>query len=218
MNINSISNNVVEKLEQTVRYEKKQVQVLRVSKSSSNMHTYMIFPEFSEVKILNTYLDEYIENLSTSLKYVIDRKLSLQEIEKQNHSFIMTCAVEEDGVIDDETLHFNTTYVKPPTLASKVFKLVCGLGNRLNSLKELHITVLNNNINRIEIEFYNENETYVAVEKMTRMTQFVKEEIANAIMGAYTKANIYYTADLYYAAEGNEIKLKSIKPKLAGDV
>ncbi len=35
MNINSISNNVVEKLEQTVRYEKKQVQVLRVSKSSS---------------------------------------------------------------------------------------------------------------------------------------------------------------------------------------
>lgn len=37
--------------------------------------------------------------------------------------------------------------------------------NRLDSLKELHITVLNNNINRIEIEFYNENETYVAVEK-----------------------------------------------------
>ena len=29
MNINSLSNNVVEKLEQTVRYEKKQVQVLR---------------------------------------------------------------------------------------------------------------------------------------------------------------------------------------------
>ncbi len=43
MNINSISNNVVEKLEQTVRYEKKQVQVLRVSKSSSNIHAYMIF-------------------------------------------------------------------------------------------------------------------------------------------------------------------------------
>ncbi|MCU5275271.1 hypothetical protein OCA15_22000 [Bacillus cereus] len=209
MIIDHISNNVVKKLEQTVRYEKKQVQVLRVSKSSSNMHAYMIFPEFSEIKISNTELDEYIENLSTSLKYVIDRKLSLQEIEKQNHSFIMTCAVEEDGVIDDETIHFNTTYVKPPTLASKVFKLVCGLGNRLNSLKELHITVLNNNINRIEIEFYNENETYVAVEK---------EEIANAIMGAYTKANIYYSADLRYVAEGNEIKLKSIKPKLAGDV
>lgn len=169
----------------------------------------MIFPEFSEVKISNTELDEYIENLSTSVKYVIDRKLSQQEIEKQNHSFIMTCEVEEDGVIDDETIHFNTTYVKPPTIANKVFKLVCGLGNRLDSLKELHITVLNNNINRIEIEFYNENETYVAVEK---------EEIANAIMGAYTKANIYYAADLFYAAEGNEIKLKSIKPKLAGDV
>ncbi|WP_242281002.1 hypothetical protein [Bacillus cereus group sp. BfR-BA-01347] len=209
MNINSISNNVVEKLEQTVRYEKKQVQVLRVSKSSSNIHAYMIFPEFSEVKISNTELNEYIENLSTSVKYVIDRKLSQQEIEKQNHSFIMTCEVEEDGVIDDETIHFNTTYVKPPTIANKVFKLVCGLGNRLDSLKELYITVLNNNINRIEIEFYNENETYVAVEK---------EEIANAIMGAYTKANIYYAADLYYAAEGNEIKLKSIKPKLAGDV
>lgn len=145
MNINSISNNVVEKLEQTVRYEKKQVQVLRVSKSSSNIHAYMIFPEFSEVKISNTELDEYIENLSTSVKYVIDRKLSQQEIEKQNHSFIMTCEVEEDGVIDDETIHFNTTYVKPPTIANKVFKLVCGLGNRLDSLKELHITVLNNN-------------------------------------------------------------------------
>lgn len=209
MVINHISNNIVEKLEQTVRYERKQVQVLRVSKSSSNIHAYMIFPEFSEVKISNTELDEYIENLSTSVKYVIDRKLSQQEIEKQNHSFIMTCEVEEDGVIDDETIHFNTTYVKPPTIANKVFKLVCGLGNRLDSLKELHITVLNNNINRIEIEFYNENETYVAVEK---------EEIANAIMGAYTKANIYYAADLYYAAEGNEIKLKSIKPKLAGDV
>jgi hypothetical protein len=37
-------------------------------------------------------------------------------------------------------------------------------------------------------------------------------------MGAYTKANIYYSADLYYVAEGNEIKLKSIKPKLAGDM
>jgi hypothetical protein len=211
MIIDHISNNVKKKLEQTVRYEKKQVQVLRVSKSSSNMHAYMIFPEFSEVKISNTELDEYIENLSTSLKYVIDRKLNQQEIEKQNHSFIMTCAVEEDGVIDDETIHFNTTYVKPPTLASKVFKLVCGLGNRLNSLKELHITVLNNNINRIEIEFYNENETYVAVEKRRR-------KIANAIMGAYTKANIYYSADLRYVAKGNEIKLKSIKPKLAGDV
>jgi hypothetical protein len=210
MIIDHISNNVVKKLEQTVRYEKKQVQVLRVSKSSSNMHAYMIFPEFSEVKISNTELDEYIENLSTSLKYVIDRKLNQQEIEKQNHSFIMTCAVEEDGVIDDETIHFNTTYVKPPTLASKVFKLVCGLGNRLNSLKDFsHITVLNNNINRIEIEFYNENETYVAVKK---------EEIANAIMGAYTKANIYYSADLRYVEKGNEIKLKSIKPKLAGDV
>ncbi|HHB2019750.1 TPA: hypothetical protein ACOQ5L_006086, partial [Bacillus cereus] len=122
---------------------------------------------------------------------------------------IMTCEIEEDGVIDDETIHFNTTYVKPPTIAKKVFKLVCGLGNRLDSLKELHITVLNNNINRIEIEFYNENETYIAVEK---------EEIANAIMGAYTKANIYYAADLCYVAEGNQIKLKSIKPKLAGDV
>ena len=209
MIINSLSNNVVEKLEQTVRYEKKQVQVLRVSKSSSNVHAYMIFPEFSEVKISNTELDEYIEILSTSVKYVIDRKLSQQEIEKQNHSFIMTCEVEEDGVIDDETLHFNTTYVKPPTIANKVFKLVCGLGNRLDSLKELHITELNNNINRIEIEFYNENETYIAVEK---------EEIANAIMGAYTKANIYYAADLYYVAEGNQIKLKSVKPKLAGDV
>ena len=64
MIINSLSNNVVEKLEQTVRYEKKQVQVLRVSKSSSNVHAYMIFPEFSEVKISNTELDEYIENLS----------------------------------------------------------------------------------------------------------------------------------------------------------
>lgn len=40
----------------------------------------------------------------------------------------MTCEVEEDGVIDDETIHFNTTYVKPPTIANKVFKLVCGLG------------------------------------------------------------------------------------------
>lgn len=97
MAIDHISNNVVEKLEQAVRYEKKQVQLLRVSKSSSNIHAYMIFPEFSEVKISNTELDEYIENLSISLKYVIDRKLSQQEIEKQNHSFIMTCAVEEDG-------------------------------------------------------------------------------------------------------------------------
>ncbi|PGK33333.1 hypothetical protein CN907_25685 [Bacillus anthracis] len=192
-----------------LRYEKKQVQLLRVSKSSSNIHAYMIFPEFSEVKIPTTELDEYIENLSISLKYVIDRKLSQQEIEKQNHSFIMTCAVEEDGLIDDETIHFNTTYVKLPTIANKVFKLVCGLGNRLDSLKELHITVLNNNINRIEIGFYNENETYMAVEK---------EEIANAIMGAYTKANIYYAADLYYVAEGDQIKLKSVKPKLAGDV
>lgn len=199
MIINSLSNNVVEKLEQTVRYEKKQVQVLRVSKSSSNVHAYMIFPEFSEVKISNTELDEYIENLSTSVKYVIDRKLSQQEIEKQNHSFIMTCEVEEDGVIDDETLHFNTTYVKPPTIANKVFKLVCGLGNRLDSLKELHITVLNNNINRIEIEFYNENETYIAVEK---------EEIANAIMGAYTKANIYYAKRslLCCGRKSNQIK------------
>ena len=51
MAIDHISNNVVEKLEQTVRYEKKQIQVLRVSKSSSNIHAYMIFPEFSEVKI-----------------------------------------------------------------------------------------------------------------------------------------------------------------------
>lgn len=50
MAIDHISNNVVEKLEQTVRYEKKQIQVLRVSKSSSNTHAYMIFPEFSEVK------------------------------------------------------------------------------------------------------------------------------------------------------------------------
>lgn len=127
MAIDHISNNVVEKLKQTVRYEKKQVQVLRVNKSSSNTHAYMIFPEFTEVKISNTELDEYIENLSISLKYVIDRKLSQQEIEKQNHSFIMTCTVEEDGVIDDETIHFNTTYVKPPTIANKVFKLVCGL-------------------------------------------------------------------------------------------
>lgn len=209
MTIDHMSNNVVEKLEQTVRYEKKQVKVLRVSKSSSNIHAYMIFPEFSEDKISNTELDEYIENLITSVKYVIQRKLSQQEIEKQNHSFIMTCAVEEDGVVDDETIQFNTTYVKPPTIANKVFKLVCGLGNRLDSLKELHITVLNNNINRIEIEFYNENETYIEVEK---------EEIANAIMGAYTKANIYYSADLHYVAVRNEIKLKSIKPKLAGDI
>ena len=209
MAIDHINNNVVEKLEQAVRYEKKQVQLLRVSKSSSNIHAYMIFPEFSEVKISNIELDEYIENLSISLKYVINRKLSQQEIEKQNHSFIMTCTVEEDGVIDDETIHFNTTYVKPPTIANKVFKLVCGLGNRLDSLKELHLTVLNNNINQIEIGFYNENETYMAVEK---------EEIANAIMRAYTKANIYYAADLYYVAEGNQIKLKSVKPKLAGDV
>ncbi|MCW9134134.1 hypothetical protein OF830_25410 [Bacillus paramycoides] len=209
MTIDHMSNNVVEKLEQTVRYEKKQVKVLRVSKSSSNIHAYMIFPEFSEDKISNTELDEYIENLLTTAKYVIQRKLSQQEIEKQNHSFIMTCAVEEDGVVDDETIQFNTTYVKPPTIANKVFKLVCGLGNRLDSLKELHITVLNNNINRIEIEFYNENEKYIEVEK---------EEIANAIMGAYTKANIYYSADLHYVAVGNEIKLKSIKPKLAGDI
>ena len=43
----------------------------------------MIFPEFSEVKISNTELDEYIENLSTSVKYVIDRKLSQQEIENK---------------------------------------------------------------------------------------------------------------------------------------
>ncbi|MRS24664.1 hypothetical protein [Bacillus sp. RIT694] len=203
MAIDHISNNVVEKLEQAVRYEKKQVQLLRVSKSSSNIHAYMIFPEFSEVKISNTELDEYIENLTISLKYFIDRKLSQQEIEKQNHSFIMTCSVEEDGLIDDETIHFNTTYVKPPTIANKIFKLVCGLGNLLDSLKELHLTVLNNNINRIEIGFYNENETHMAVEK---------EEIANAIMGAYTKANIYYVA------ERNQIKLKSVKPKLAGDV
>ncbi|MED2041001.1 hypothetical protein P4V58_28450, partial [Bacillus wiedmannii] len=61
MAIDHISNNVVEKLEQAVRYEKKQVQLLRVSKSSSNIHVYMIFPEFSEVKISNTELDEYIE-------------------------------------------------------------------------------------------------------------------------------------------------------------
>ncbi|WP_242290122.1 hypothetical protein [Bacillus cereus group sp. BfR-BA-01319] len=209
MAIDHISNNVVEKLEQAVRYEKKQVQLLRVSKSSSNIHAYMIFLEFSEVKISNTELDEYIENLTISLKYFIDRKLSQQEIEKQNHSFIMTCSVEEDGLIDDETIHFNTTYVKPPTIANKIFKLVCGLGNLLDSLKELHLTVLNNNINRIEIGFYNENETHMAVEK---------EDIANAIMGAYTKANIYYAADLYYVAERNQIKLKSVKPKLAGDV
>ncbi|MBT2578004.1 hypothetical protein J7E43_11360 [Bacillus sp. ISL-8] len=209
MTIDHMSNNVVKKLEQTVRYEKKQVKVLRVSKSSSNIHAYMIFPEFSEVKISNTELDEYIENLLISAKYVIERKLSQQEIEKQNHSFIMTCAIEEDGVIDDETIYFNTTYVKPPTIANKVFKLVCGLGNRLDSLKELHISVLNNNINRIEIEFYNENEEYVEMEK---------EEIANAIMGAYTKANIYYSAELRYVAVGNELKLKSIKPKLAGDI
>ncbi len=34
--------------------------------------------------------------------YLIDRKLREQEIEKQNqnHSFIMACAIEEDGVID----------------------------------------------------------------------------------------------------------------------
>lgn len=83
MVINHISNNVVEKLEQTVRYEKKQVQVLRVSKSSSNIHAYMIFPEFSEAKISNTELDEYIENLSTSVKYVIDRKLSQQELKNK---------------------------------------------------------------------------------------------------------------------------------------
>ncbi len=38
------------------------------------------------------------------------------------------------------------------------------------------------------------------------------------LWGHIQKANIYYAADLYYAAEGNEIKLKSIKPKLAGDV
>ncbi len=138
MIIDHMSNNVVKKnWNKRCAMKKKQVQVLRVSKSSSNMHAYMIFPEFSEVKISNTELDGYIENLSTSLKYVIDRKLNQQEIEKQNHSFIMTCAVEEDGVIDDETIHFNTTYVKPPTLASKVFKLVCGLGNRLNSLKRV---------------------------------------------------------------------------------
>lgn len=37
-------------------------------------------------------------------------------------------------------------------------------------------------------------------------------------MRAYTKANIYYSADLFYVAEGNQIKLKSVKPKLAGDV
>ncbi|MBE7128969.1 hypothetical protein [Bacillus mycoides] len=209
MTIDHMSNNLVTKLEQTVRYEKKQVKVLRVSKSSSNSHTYMIFPEFSEVKISNTELDEYIENLLMSAKYVINRKLIQQKIEEQNHSFIMTCDVEEDGVVDDETIQFNTTYVKPPTIANKVFKLVCGLGNRLDSLKELHITVLNNNINRIEIEFYNENEEYIEVEK---------EEIANAIMGAYTKANIYYSAELRYVTVGNELKLKSIKPKLAGDM
>lgn len=50
MIINSLSNNVVEKLEQTVRYEKKQVQVLRVSKSSSNVHAYMIFRNSQRLK------------------------------------------------------------------------------------------------------------------------------------------------------------------------
>ena len=35
----------------------------------------------------------------------------------------MTCEIEEDGVIDDGTIHFNTTYVKPPTIANKVFKV-----------------------------------------------------------------------------------------------
>ncbi len=50
MAIDHISNNVVEKLEQAVRYEKKQVQLLRVSKSSSNIHAYMIFPESQRLK------------------------------------------------------------------------------------------------------------------------------------------------------------------------
>lgn len=167
------------------------------------------FPRILGGEISNTALDEYIKNLLTSAKYVIQRKLSQQVIEKQNHSFIMTGAVKEDEVVDDETIHFNTKYVKPPTIANKVFKLVCGLGNRFESLKELRITVLNNNINRIEIEFYNEKEIYMEVER---------EEIANAIMGAYTKANIYYSTDLYYIAVGNEIKSKGIEPKLAGDM
>ena len=58
---------------------------------------------------------------------------------------------------------------------------MCGLGNRLDSLKELHITVLNNNINRIEIEFYNENETYVSVEKkklQTRLWELIQKQIS----------------------------------------
>ena len=80
--------------------------------------------------------------------------------------------------------------------------------NRLDSLKELHITVLNNNINRIEIEFYNENETYVAVEKKKLQMQ---------LWGIY-KSKYLLCSRSFYAAEGNEIKLKSIKPKLAGDV
>lgn len=209
MQIDKMHSDVIGKLKQTVYYEKKQVKVLRVSKSSTNKHSYMIFPEFSDVKISNTELDSYIENITISAQYVIQRQLSKQPIEKQNHSIIMTCAVDEDGVLNDETIHFNSTYVKPPTLASKVFKLVCGLGNRLESIKELHITVLNNNINRIEIEFYNHYEENQKVER---------EEIANAIMCAYAKASIYYAAELVYVAKGNEMILKSIKPKLAGEL
>ncbi|TKI39970.1 hypothetical protein [Bacillus mycoides] len=208
MNIKEIANDSInENLRTSIQFEKAKFKTISLMHSSVRNFPYYFNCEIDSLDTSNKLggeeLEEYIENIQTSAKYVIQR--CVQRFAGIKYEYIEVSAdVADDGYIEEDNMKIKMRLNTTP-ISIDYRRMVDVLGDVIEQVNGMDVYIKAHRVSKMDIYF-----------DTSKKSVATPAHIYNCFMDLNYFQTRYFNCEVEYSLKNELLRISKVKPVLAG--